>query len=263
MKHFRYLVFVMFFFVGCKGLNYLSKDITIKDKERFDYLISIFPSDSGHICSKKGVTFLLMNHLSDTLNSGITLSENDTIGRYFKDKNNQVFFCIADKYSKLKIENNLLFQFNILTKHMHIERYCNYSPQSSCWNNGYDGFERIGNLYCYLDCPTPIGQYLMQDIYMFKNIKPQLEQNTIPKSAWFLLMTLDDTTIVFKEKDLQSEIQVISDTTILMHYNYEFSQLDTELVKKKSLQIEKFDVEFKLKNNTWYTLDSNKFDKIY
>jgi hypothetical protein len=252
----------MFFFVGCKGLNYLSKDITIKDKERFDYLISIFPSDSGHICSKKGVTFLLMNHLSDTLNSEITLSENDTIGRYFKDKNNQVFFCIADKYSKLSIENNLLFQFNILTKHMHIERYCNYSPQPYCWNNGFDGFERKGDLYCYLDCPTPIGQYYEREIYVFKNVKPQFKLNTILESNWFLIPE-DTIEKGFKEKDLQSEIQVINDTTVLMHYKFEFNQLDTALVKIKTLHIEQFDIEFKLKNNSWFTLDSNKFEKIY
>ncbi len=72
-------------------------------------------------------------------------------------------------------------------------------------------------------------------------------------------MDANDTTVTsFTEKDLDSEIEVTSDSSVIMYYTFEVNQLDTTFEKIKTMQLEKFDVLFKLENNSWITLDSNK-----
>jgi len=210
--------------------------------------------DYGYIRKNEGLKFLLSNNLTDTLKSyWYQITDNDTIGKYYKkDNSKEYIICLIDLTAKITFETHLLMTINSEGNLIKSERFY-HGNYPSCWSNRFEGFKKIGNLYFLKVCGTGSG-YSSSKIYIFREIKPQTEQNPIVEGYWSSFSNDG------LSEYLTSEME-IKNNYILMHYRIEKGELKlNDNFKPKT--IKKFDVKYILVNNKWMATDSSELKKL-
>lgn len=150
--------------------------------------------------------------------------------------------------SKYSFETHLLIELNPNGELLKVERFF-HGNYPCCWNNYYDGFKKFGNCFGLMTCGTGSG-HCSSYLYLFNDIFPQDQQNSILIESWF-----------GGEGDISqsvsSEIEFKEDKLVL-NYKLENGELDDDLnfIVKET---KKFDVNYYFKNNRWVTNDSTLF----
>lgn len=249
MKNWKTLIFTLiiaFSLCNCKDNNRPSM-LSLKETKLNQLIQS---KDSGYIVKKKGLDFLLSSSLTDTLNSNWNQTkDNDTIGKYYKDyTSNNYFICLIDLTKKYSFETHLLIEINENGKILKKERFF-HGNYPCCWKNYYEGFSKHDEYFCMKTCGTGSG-YCASYFYLFKEILPQENQNSIPNEYW-------SSSIITEHLTSQMELK---DNELTMHYKLETGELyDLDF---KVNETKKFNIKYLFKNKKWTTNEESKFNGL-
>ncbi len=214
-----------------------------------------FYQDSGFILKKDGLRFLLSAALTDTAGSYWSqVKDNDTIGKYYKVRQTGNFFvCTIDLSQKNNFETFLLLEIKADGTVLKNERFF-HGNYLCCLPNYYEGFYKYGDYFCLKTCGTGSG-YCGTNMYLFKEIKPQNEQNSIAESYSSFNCSIGLSII------LSSTIELHNDY-LIMHYELKNGEFNIIHPHFKVKQTDKFDVKYKLQNDTWVATDSTKLKDL-
>ncbi len=212
---------------------------------------TLIPSgDSGFVTKKEGLHFLLSHGLTDMKDSfWYLIKETDTIGKYYKVKESgNYFMCLVDYSRKYTFETHILLKFTPTGKLIKSERFF-HNNYACCWDNYYEGFNKIDNYFSLKICGTGSG-YCGSRLYIFKDLLPEDRQEAIPQN--FLATNGEES------QSLNSTMEFQGDQ-LLVHYELEIGKVD-DSANFNIDSTNSFDVKFYFKNNKWITPDSAKFD---
>ena len=208
--------------------------------------------DSGFVTKKDGLYFLLWHGLTETKDSFWNqIKKTDTIGKYYKVKESGNYFvCLMDFSRQYTFETHILLELTPSGKLIKSERFF-HSNYACCWENYYEGFNKIGNYFSLKICGCGTDLCLGR-LYVFKEILPQDQQQPIPSYSWVNYegsSTVVNSTLEFKDDQL------------LMHYEEDSGRVD-DSANFNIDSVKCVDVKFYFKNNKWITPDSAKFDGL-
>lgn len=238
--------------LNCFSKSYILYAQTYKEgNQQFNLKLSL---DSGFILKNTGYQYLLLNSLTDTSKNWLLIKDSDTIGKYYRVGNSDTYFmCLIDYSEAFTFETHILIELNSDGKLIKSERFF-HGNYPICWGNYYDGFNKYGDYFGIDICGTGSG-YSADYLYLFKEISPQENQNSIPINYWSSFSIGSNLS-----ESLSSTMEFIDDY-LIMHYLLENGELDDnyEFTVKKSRT---FDVKYIFKDKKWITNDSIKFDGL-
>ena len=217
---------------------------------------NIFVNDSGYVSIKNGEKFLLDLNKNDTIDlSYKKLNENDTIGKFYKKNNSENYFLfLNDIVNTKKAPTQFLLEVDSVGNIIKSERYVN-GFYLCCWNNKSDGFGKCKNYFYLKSCGTG-SAFCATELYFFKEIIPQNNLNPIIKSVFNGMCETYNKKIL--GCILESKYEIMHNS-IVFHYEYKRGVSENS---KKFKKLEKFDVEYELKNNVWIANDTTKLKEI-
>ncbi len=213
-----------------------------------------FVADSGYI-TVDNLHKTLVIPPGDTL---FKMYENwkvtDTIGKYYKMSNGNYIASVATLGS-YKHETIKLCEATQTGEILKAEEYW-FGNYRCCWHNIDDCLKKFGDYYIFTSCGTGSG-FCGGDIYLFKNIKPQQWQESIPESiSMWAGPDMEDHYI-----SITSKMEMINDT-VIMHYTNKLYEQFEGSETKTTKSIEKFDITWIQKNDDWVVTDSLKLKEI-
>ncbi len=220
---------------------------------------SIFVNDSGYVSIKNGEKFLLELNKNDSIDFGYKkLDVNDTIGKYYKKENSQNYYLFLNDILNVKFgPSQFILEVDAEGNVIRSERFTN-GFYLCCWNNKYEGFGKLKDYYFIKNCGTGSG-FCSSNIYLFKEISPQEQLNTITQKV-FSSMCDGDIKHQLLSCSVTSKIE-IKPKSLVFHYKYDKGRI-TKSNKFKIKKSENFDIEYFLKDKLWIALDSTKLEKI-
>lgn len=249
MKKISVILLVSFFTIFSLGnQSYPNK----KD----DFEINLLDKDSGYVLIKDGVKILVELNKNDTIDLEFTkLNQSDTIGKYYKKVNSRNYILyLNDIINPGLAPSQFIIELDSNGNILRSERYIN-GFYLCCWRNKFDGFGRSNDFFYMKSCGTG-SAFCSTQLYIFKEITPQDSLDPIIKSVFngmcesngkkWLACILEST---FKT----------TDSSVIFKYVYKSGVSKNS---KKYKKIEKFDVEYHLKNNVWIPNDSTKISQI-
>jgi len=213
-----------------------------------------FASDSGYVTVGNLHKTLIITPDDTLFKMYEDWKVTDTIGKYYKMANGNYIASVASLGS-YKQETIKLCEATQNGEILKAEEY-RFGNYRCCWDNIDDCLKKFGDYYIFTSCGTGSG-FCGGDIYLFKNIKPQHWQESIPESIWMWAgPDMQDHYI-----SITSKMEMKNDTVIMHYTNQLYEQLeDSETKTTKSL--EKFDITWIQKNDNWVVTDSLKLKEI-
>jgi hypothetical protein len=212
--------------------------------------------DSGFIVKRDGLPALISASLTDTLEPfWENINDFDTIGKFYRVKSTKIFFlCINCLPKGEKFQSHLLLEIKPNREIVNEELF-NGGMYPCCWNNHFEGFRKYGDYFYIKTCGTG-SAYCSSYFYLFKKIKPMIEQNYIPEGYYSGMAEQGKNSPIFHS--LTSTMEFKRDS-VIMHYKFERG-IDNADGINKIVKTEKFDVKYFLRNEKWVTMDSLKFE---
>lgn len=237
--------------------NISNEDFKVIKKDSSLYRFSLrLSGDSGFIYKKDGISALLSAFIFDTTDAYMTsIRQDDTIANYFKIKatgNFLVSFTFLNGgYFLLEIKSDGTVIKNQLYGHWN----------HPCGGNKfYKGVQKFDN-YFYIQTNRTGSGYCSDNMYLFKNIESQDNQNSILEGYFLSMGEYIEIKNDWNSYILKSKMELKNDT-VIMHYTFEKGVFDNKN-KFKINHIEKFDVDYVSKNNTWEATDSSNIRNHY
>lgn len=248
MKRVFILTFIILI-INCFNKSSILYSQTFSEESlQFNLKLSL---DSGFIIKNKGFHYLLSKSLTDTSQNWLLIKDSDTIGKYYRVGNSDNYFmCLIDYSEKYTFETHILIELNSDGKLIKSERFF-HGNYPICWENYYDGFNKYGDFFGIDICGTGSG-YSADYLYLFKDILPQNDQNSIPINYWSSFSIGGGLS-----ESLNSTME-FKDNYLIIHYLLENGELDdnSEFIVIKSRA---FDVKYIFNDQKWVTNDSIKF----
>ena len=225
-------------------------------KNKNDFETNLFDNDSGYVSIKNGEKLLLELNKNDTIDFEYKkLNQNDTIGKYYKKINSQNYILYLNDITNTKLSpSQFIIELDSKGKIMKSERYVN-GFYLCCWNNKFDGFGKINDYFYLKNCGTG-SAFCSTQLYFFKEVTPQDNLNPIIKSVFNGMCETDGKK--WLACFLESTFKTTENSII---FNYEYKS-GVSKNSKKYKKIEKFDVEYHLKNYVWIANDTTKISQI-
>lgn len=216
---------------------------------------TILKGDSGFVSFKDGKKYLLEVKKNDTIDIPIeSINENDTLGKFYKKENSANYILFLKDVLNATSPCQFILEVNSKNEILKSERYIN-GLYLCCWNNSLDGFGKINDYFYLKSCGTG-SAFCATQLYVFKEVAPQDDLNTIIKSLFNGVCYFDKNKL--KACTLDSKIET-KPNALVFHYEY---KKGISRNGKRYKKIENFDIEYTLINNKWGANDTLKLNKI-
>jgi len=249
MKKISLIIFLSFFTIIFISNQSFRKNSNISET-------NIFDNDSGYVSIKSGENLLLELNKNDTIDFEYKqLKQSDTIGKYYRKLNSTNYILYLNDITNKRLSpSQFIIEVDSKGKIIKSERYVN-GFYLCCWNNKFDGFAKINDYFYIKSCGTG-SAFCSSELYFFKEITPQDNLNPIIKSVFNGMCETNGKK--WLACLLESTFQTTENSII---FNYEYKS-GVSKNSRKYKKIEKFNVEYHLKNNVWIANDTTRISQI-
>lgn len=219
------------------------------------------PADSGYILKPQALKLLMQGDYEGIYNDTIDfrsyaeLKDTDTIGKYYRMHNGNLFACINDIIHSKSGAGQLLAEMSADGNMLRSEYYSN-GMYLCCWDRWYDGFNKIGPYYVLDQCGTGSGHCSTNSLFM-KGIGED-GGSSITRYVFTSMCTGGRSGMLACNMTSKSEFK---GDTIVMHYTIEhLKPKRNNGFRVKSTR--KFDIKYVQREERWVALDSTEINQF-
>jgi len=252
VQNLQYLAFLLLLLAACHRPQHFAPIHNSLNNE-----VSGLSQDSGYILKPQGLALLLRGNFEGIYNDTINLEyyselkDTDTIGKYYRMDNGNLFACIKDIIHSGSGAGHLMAEL-APDKTMITSEYYPNGMYLCCWNNMYDGFRRQGPYYVLDFCGTGSG-HCSRGSYFMKGPGDNHGVN-ITTYIWTSWCTGGKNGLLACRLNSSPEFKR---DTIIMHYTLQHLE-EKRNDKYKVKSTEKFDIEYVKRDTAWVALDSTR-----
>lgn len=214
--------------------------------------------DSGYVQARWALPFIRYHVMQDkTLAPGDNEVDEDTLGKFYKNDAGSYTLCLRNSMGEEDRRSHHLFEIRQTTLCSRVLRYRCYEHgnRPDCWQNAYEGFQKIGDYFSFKGCITG-SCFTGTKTYVFRTLDDFSDLNPIP-------------TAIFECGDevhfrrIQSRL-IPFDSLLIAHYE----ETTGDILYKRGSAIYpaqktvRFTISYVLCNNGWTMQDSSYAGKL-